>query len=228
MATQTIDATLFASSHPDIVKRTSVSGLIFSVAMLLVGVFIFASIFEMSDKSSTLSMALMVLGTAFVLLGVFRLFWKSKEVVYLPTGSVTKERSVFFDLKYLGKLTDMIENEQLNGETEIKSSGSGNVRMDVMISQDNKFAAVQLYQFVPYTYTPVTSVRYYTGSDAVAVSTFLEKCKTAQSVKELDLTLTVVGISRQRQSPFFSSGSRRSYSGRCLGASGRRRSVHCL
>ena len=51
MATQTIDATLFASSHPDIVKRTSVSGLIFSVAMLLVGVFIFASIFEMSDKS---------------------------------------------------------------------------------------------------------------------------------------------------------------------------------
>lgn len=179
MATQTIDATLFASSHPDIVKRTSVSGLIFSVAMLLVGVFIFASIFEMSDKSSTLSMALMVLGTAFVLLGVFRLFWKLKEVVYLPTGSVTKERSVFFDLKYLGKLTDMIENEQLNGETEIKSSGSGNVRMDVMISQDNKFAAVQLYQFVPYTYTPVTSVRYYTGSDAVAVSTFLEKCKTA-------------------------------------------------
>ena len=90
MATQTIDATLFASSHPDIVKRTSVSGLIFSVAMLLVGVFIFASIFEMSDKSSTLSMALMVLGTAFVLLGVFRLFWKSKEVVYLPTGSGTQ------------------------------------------------------------------------------------------------------------------------------------------
>lgn len=119
MATQTIDATLFASSHPDIVKRTSVSGLIFSVAMLLVGV-LFCIHFEMSDKSSTLSMALMVLGTAFVLLGVFRLFWKSKEVVYLPTGSVTKERSVFFDLKYLGKLTDMIENEQLNGETEIK------------------------------------------------------------------------------------------------------------
>ena len=108
MATQTIDATLFASSHPDIVKRTSVSGLIFSVAMLLVGVFIFASIFEMSDKSSTLSMALMVLGTAFVLLGVFRLFWKSKEVVYLPTGSVTKERCVFFVFKYLGKLTYMI------------------------------------------------------------------------------------------------------------------------
>ena len=30
MATQTIDATLFASSHPDIAKRTSVSGLLIS------------------------------------------------------------------------------------------------------------------------------------------------------------------------------------------------------
>ena len=45
MATKTIDATLFASSHPDIVKRTSVSGLIFSVAMLLVGVLFLHSIF---------------------------------------------------------------------------------------------------------------------------------------------------------------------------------------
>ena len=33
--------------------------------------------------------------------------------------------------------------------------------------------------FFDYQNTPVTSVRYYTGSDAVAVSTFLEKCKTA-------------------------------------------------
>lgn len=69
MATQTIDATLFASSHPDIAKRTSVSGLIISVGMMLVGILIFASIFEMSDKSSTLSMGLMVLGTALILLG---------------------------------------------------------------------------------------------------------------------------------------------------------------
>lgn len=40
MATQTIDATLFASSHPDIVKRTSVSGLIFSVACWSVFLFL--------------------------------------------------------------------------------------------------------------------------------------------------------------------------------------------
>lgn len=179
MATQTIDATLFASTHPDIAKRISVSGLIFSVIMLLVGVLVFASVFEMNDKSSSISMMLMVAGTALVLFGVFRLFWRSKVIVYLPTGSITKEQSIFFDLKYLGRLTDMLEHKQMNGEAEIKSDTSGNVRMDVMVSQDNKFAAIQLFQFVPYTYTPVTSVCYFTGSEAAAITAFLLKCKTA-------------------------------------------------
>lgn len=179
MATKTIDSTLFASTHPDIAQRTSVPGLIFSVAMLLVGLLVFASLFSMSDKSSTVSMALMVLGTALVLLGVFRLFWKSKEMVYLPTGSIAKERSLYFDLKYLGELTDMLENGRLGGDAAPKSEASGNVRMDVMLSQDNKFAAVQLFQFVPYTYTPVTSVRYFTGSDAASVSAFLSECRRA-------------------------------------------------
>lgn len=177
MATQAIDATIFASSHPDIAKRTSVPGLIFSVAMLLLGILVFASTFEMHERSSTFSMLLMVLGTSFFLLGIFRLFWKSKEVVYLPTGSVTKERSVFFDLKHMPKLRDMIENRQLSVNEGVKSEGSGNVRMDVMLSQDNKFAAVQLFQFVPYTYTPITAVHYFTGSDAADVSAFLSKCK---------------------------------------------------
>lgn len=86
-------------------------------------------------------MLLMVLGTAFFLLGIFRLFWKSKEVVYIPTGSITKERSVFFDLKHMGKLKEMIEKGQLSIEEGVKSEGSGNVRLDVILSQDNKFVS---------------------------------------------------------------------------------------
>lgn len=46
MATKTIDATLFASSHPDIAKRTSVSGLLISLAMMVAGLLIFVSILK--------------------------------------------------------------------------------------------------------------------------------------------------------------------------------------
>ena len=68
MATQAIDATIFASSHPDIAKRTSISGLLISCVMLLIGILSFASTFELEDKSSTVSMALMVFGTGLFLL----------------------------------------------------------------------------------------------------------------------------------------------------------------
>ena len=44
--TQTIDATIFASSHPDIAKRISVSGVLISSVMLLVGILAFVSTFE--------------------------------------------------------------------------------------------------------------------------------------------------------------------------------------
>jgi len=133
MTTQAIDATIFASSHPDIAKRTSVSGLIFSCIMLLAGVIAFVSTFEMEDRSSTISMGLMVLGTALFLIGVFRLFWKSKEIVYLPTGSVAKEQSIFFDLKHLDELTDMVKSGDFSMQSTAKGGTSGNLRLDVML-----------------------------------------------------------------------------------------------
>ena len=152
MTTPAIDATIFASSHPDIAKRTSVSGLIFSGIMLLIGVLAFISTFEMEDRSSTLSMGLMVLGTGLFLIGIFRLFWKSKEVVYLPTGSIAKEQSVFFDLKYMDQLKEIVKLGTFSADTNLKGGTSGNLRMDIILSEDKKFAAVQLFQFVPYTY----------------------------------------------------------------------------
>ena len=175
--TQTIDATIFASTHPDIAKRTSVSGVLISSVMLLIGILAFASIFELDDKSSTASMALMVLGTGLFLMGIFRLFWKSKEVIYLPTKSVAKEHSVFFDLKHVDTLKNFVNSGSFSTDLKIKSEASGNIRMDVMLSADKKFAAVQLFQFVPYTYQPITPVQYFTNEEASAVVAFLSKSK---------------------------------------------------
>lgn len=177
MSTQTIDATIFASSHPDIAKRTSISGLIVSCIMLIAGILAFVSTFEMQDRSSTLSMGLMVAGTAFFLIGIFRLFWKSKEIVYLPTGCVAREQSLFFDLKHLDGLTGMVKSGNFPVSEDIKGGTSGNLRLDVILSEDRKFAAVQLFQFVPYTYNPVTSVCYFTNGEAVSIAAFLSKCK---------------------------------------------------
>lgn len=177
MANQPISATVFASAHPDIVKRTHVSRLLFSVAMLLVGVLVFVFVLGEDHRPPALTMLLMVIGTALVLSGLFCLFWKSKVMVYAPTGSVTKEHSLFFDLKYIDRLREGIEKGSLSAEAGIKSEGSGNVRMDVILSQDNQFVAIQLFQFVPYTYVPITAIYYYIGVEAASWAAFLAECK---------------------------------------------------
>lgn len=173
--TQAVSATIFATTHPDIAKRTSVSGVLISSVMLLVGILAFVSTFELEDKSSTISMALMVLGTGLFLMGIFRFFWKSKQVVYLPTGSVAKEQSIFFDLKHIDSLTNIVNSGSFSAGSAINSESSGNIRMDVILSEDKKFAAVQLFQFVPYTYQPITSVQYFTNEQASTIAAFLAK-----------------------------------------------------
>ena len=176
MVTKSIDATIFASSHPDIVKRTSVSGIIISCVLLLIGVLSFVATLELEDRTSTISMILMVFGTGLFLIGLFRMFWRSKSIVYLPTGSIAKEHSIFFDSKYLDKLTDTVNSATFT-ENEIKSESSGNLRMDVILSEDGKFAAVQLFQFIPYTYQPVTKIHYFTNEKASALASFIARSK---------------------------------------------------
>lgn len=175
MSIQSVDVSVMTSIHPDVAKRVSLVALLYSCAMLLAGIFLFVLDFELHTHSTSVSMLLMVAGTALVLFGVYSLFWRSREMVYLPTGSVTKEYSLFFDLKHLNALTEALNNNRLGGDIDIRSSASGNVRLDVMLSRDGKFAAVQLFQFVPYVYTPITEVRYYVGSEAGTVAAFVLK-----------------------------------------------------
>lgn len=72
-------------------------------------------------------------------------------------------------MKHLDELTDMVTSGDFSMQSTAKGGTSGNLRLDVMLSEDKKFA-VQLFQFVPYTYNPVTSVRYFTNGEAASIA----------------------------------------------------------
>lgn len=177
MQTQTIDAPRCASTHPHVASRISLPSVIYSLLLLFPGIAAFLFLYEEHDKSTTFSMALLAFGSIFIVYGLYRLLWKSKVLVYLPTGSVAEEQCLFFDLKYMSKLVDLLNKDSLSADTSVRCEDAGNVRMSVVLSADNRFAAVQLFQFVPYNYAPITPIRYYTEKEAAAVSAFLEGCK---------------------------------------------------
>ena len=57
--TVSTEATLFSTTHPDVVKRTSVSSIIISSILCVIGAGAFATSLKMGDSSSTMSMVLM-------------------------------------------------------------------------------------------------------------------------------------------------------------------------
>ena len=145
--TVSTEATLFSTTHPDVVKRTSISSVIISAILCVIGAGAFATSLKMGDSSSTMSMVFMAGGTILFLWAVFRLFWRSKEWVYAPTGSVAKEGACFFDVCDLQALTETLEKKGFETKNDVKVKTNGNVRMDYMISQDKKFVAAQLFRF---------------------------------------------------------------------------------
>lgn len=164
-------------SHPDIVKRTSVTSIVSSALISLTGLFAMASAFRLDDQTSSLGMFLIVVGLTLLFAGIFRLFWKSDKQVYKPTGSATKGQSLYFDQQELNKLSGMLERSDFPLSQPARTVDYGKVRLDIVRSQDAQFAAAQLFLFEPYTYSPVTPVYHFTGNCARALIAYLQKCK---------------------------------------------------
>lgn len=177
MNTTTISTVESSFSVPNLVKRTCLMSVCVSTVLILLGFVLFSYVFNRHDSSSTSSMALLVLATGLVLYGVFRLFWRTKKVYYQPTGSEIKEYFMFFDLKDLNELKSSIHEGNFAVSPSFHCHSGGNIRLHALMTSDHQFAAVQLYQFVPYTYSPVTAVHYFKEKEALAFSAFIKQCK---------------------------------------------------
>ena len=111
------------------------------------------------------------------LLGIYQLKFRSREMRYLPTKSVVKEKNYSFNLKYLEPLKEMIESGNFSNNINIEKGTGGNLRLDVLMSADKKFAAVRLLQFIPYSYIPVMDMQYLRNDKIAALENFLEHSK---------------------------------------------------
>lgn len=171
-------ATVLVASNPDITTRVSLSSVLYSTVLLLVGILAFVAVgYSDGDRSSALYLGVMVLGAILILTGVVRLFWKMKEKVYLPTGSAIHSCSLFFAQDQLDELTELLKRGDFKQPSGLKSVPSGNVRLDLELSGDRRFAVAQLFHYVPYNYTSVTDVLYFRDEKAAEVADFVKSLR---------------------------------------------------
>lgn len=164
------EETLFSAVYPHLYKHVSVTQILVSSLIALAGIISIVFSVVLDESYSTLCMALLTIGVLLLLLAVYRFCWKSYETIYKLTGSPVRKGSLYMDTVELQRIQQMVEKKNFSDSLRSSFRGSGNGRLDYMISKDGRFVAIQLLHFVPYTYEPVTERCYYTDDDAVAVA----------------------------------------------------------
>ena len=96
----------------------------------------------------------------------------STKAVYAPTQSGVKAKILEYsptEGERLERLLNMPIDKMMD---EIQRKGKpvagdvGNFRLEVCLSTDRQFCAIQLFRFLELTYRPVTEPLFYEGSDA--------------------------------------------------------------
>ena len=167
---------LFQVGHPDIVQRMDVRGLVATAFMIFVGIVFLISISTFEDPSSSLSLFLLVAGVSLILVALSRLLCRTRCSVYQPTGSPLVERTYFFPMKHLPVLKALVARG-CDGIScsSLHATPGGSVRLDVLQSRDHSFVALQLFEFIPYSYTPLAPPSYFQGSQAADLAALLRK-----------------------------------------------------
>lgn len=171
--TTQVEETLFSAAHPQLEKQISVKQILLSSCIALFGVMGIVLSLVMDKSESTLCMAFLTIGILLMLFALYRFFTKSKEMIYKPTGSEVRSDSLYMDSVELQSLKQMMVKNEFSTSSRLVFKEGGNGRLDYMVSKDGRFLAMQLFQFVPYTYEPVTGIYYYADDEAVAVARYI-------------------------------------------------------
>lgn len=160
----------------DVKLKLNMMSIIKAIVMIVAGIALFAMTISLKIDSREISMGLIVLGGAIILIGLFILLSRPKKLVYLPTNSRLVEHFLFFERGDLKQLKAIVEDESIIGKDEtLKSKDDGNVRLDILISKDNKFASMQICEYEGFNYEPTSRAAYFCDEGAQAVADFVRK-----------------------------------------------------
>ena len=104
---------------------------------------------------------------------------RSAWCTFAPTGSPVKVFRYNYHADAIAPLQRIIESEDKGLNAAVKAfraqkQAVGNVELDVCLSQDKNFVALQLLQFGDeYAYHPISSPAFFEGEQAQLVSKFL-------------------------------------------------------
>ena len=157
-----------------IAKRKSSKAVITGVCLILLGIALYILSTTMHDTTSSLYMVCVVGGFAAVFVGALKLFVGGKETIYLPTKSPVKSYTLYFEALSGDELVRLIEQGKFDELRAARRKESGPVRIDIQRSKDDRFVALQVLQYVPYTYENVSGTYCFLEEQAPVVAASID------------------------------------------------------
>ena len=162
----------------NISQKTDVSSCIISLSVATLGIFLFMYSFTLKNHYMTVCLILMAVGVCISVYGLFRCLSNSDKNMYKLEGEGIKEYHLYFG-QYRKETLQAIINA--DGIPEgIKPSGhyEGVIRLDIILSEDDRFAGLQLMEYDTCTFHPVTDMHYHTGTDVERLKSLLDSYHT--------------------------------------------------
>lgn len=112
------------------------------------------------DENNESRMPLYLIGAILFAAGIVKLFISSQELVYNPTKEKLHKKDIYFEQRQKNEVISLLEKEELKAlEREGKSNENLPVRLTVLATESNSIALCRLYQFIPYTFEPISEIK---------------------------------------------------------------------
>ncbi|MDR0364880.1 MAG: hypothetical protein LBH92_07695 [Bacteroidales bacterium] len=158
------------------IKSVKNTGMIATaIVLMLIGAAAMAYGFA-QQGTSTFNTVSLIVGIAILILGVILVATKSKKIVYKATGSAAKIRAYYFNRSDLEHMRTLLDHSGFSLAKPIELSSNGNIKMDVIVSNDKHFIAAQIFEYIPFEYQAATKAHVYNDVQAGDFIAYLERC----------------------------------------------------
>lgn len=166
-----------ADSYSDILSKQYNTKVITKCG-LAISLFIAAIILTVNfhpDSASGVYLGVVTLSILGIIFFIIKIISGSKNMVYTPSGSRIKNYSLFFKNEDYDKLVKSFGSGNINSLYNISSGGNSGLRVDIIVSDDGKFAVCQIFKYIPYNYEPASEIYSIKESDIAMLNECIKK-----------------------------------------------------
>lgn len=162
--------TLKEYKHPNLGIRLDAGNAVLSMIFLVGGIALIAHSLNLQTNVGNYPASMIGGGVCAIVFAVVWYFVKGRALYFLPTESKVQFKSLHFDAVDLPVLMQLAENGRISDSKHLSAKEIGNVRLDIMKSADDCFAAIQVSQYTELMYVPQSEVRILNISEVEAMS----------------------------------------------------------